>query len=57
MVINTGLLPLPPVWFHTKSFYLALIYFYGFQGICTLEGEEHSHREKGPDPEPRAAHA
>lgn len=27
------------------------------QGICTLEGEEHGHREEGPDPESGAADA
>lgn len=34
-----------------------IICFFCKQGICTLEGEEHSDREKGPDPEPGAAHA
>lgn len=27
------------------------------QGICTLEGEEHCNREKGPHPQPGAANA
>ena len=35
----------------------AVVFYCNLQGICTLEGEEHSDREKGPDPEPRATHA